>query len=99
MANQAGSEIAEAGAVRTGELSPRDLARADPGTLPDPGHQHAAYHGRPSSWAAVTFILAGFLCGGLSLVFAAWPTFWVGVGLVVVGGLIAMATDIFEDWY
>jgi hypothetical protein len=28
-----------------------------------------------------------------------WWAFWVGVGLVVVGGLIALATNIFEDWY
>jgi hypothetical protein len=99
MGNQAGSEIAGAAAVRAGELSPGDLARSDPGTLTDPGHNHVAYHGRPSSWVAVSFIIAGVLCGGLSLVFGTWPTFWVGVGLAAVGGLIAMATDIFEDWY
>jgi hypothetical protein len=51
------------------------------------------------SWAAVVVIIAGFLCGGLSLVFTAWTTFWVGAGLVAVGALLAMATDMFEDWY
>jgi hypothetical protein len=48
---------------------------------------------------AVSIIIAGFLCGGLSLVFTAWMPFWVGVGLVVVGALLATGTDMFEDWY
>ena len=35
-----------------------------------------------------------------SLVFGpAWWAFWVGVGVVVVGGLLGLATNIFEDWY
>jgi hypothetical protein len=51
------------------------------------------------SWVAVAIIVAGFLCGGLSLVFTAWTTFWIGAGIVVVGALLAMATDMFEDWY
>jgi hypothetical protein len=73
--------------------------RVQPGALADPGHEHAAYHGRPVSWVAVAIIVAGFLCGGLSLVFTAWTTFWIGAGIVVVGALLAMATDMFEDWY
>jgi len=58
-----------------------------------------SYHGRPVSWVAVSIIIAGFLCGGLSLVFSFWTTFWVGAGLVVVGALLAAATNMFEDWY
>jgi hypothetical protein len=101
MANQAGPEIVAGTAVPAGgEPSAEALARTHPGTLNDPGHQHAAYHGRPVSWVAVTLIVAGFLCGGLALVFGpAWAPFWAGVGLTVVGALLAAGTDMFEDWY
>jgi hypothetical protein len=38
--------------------------------------------------------------GGLALIFGpVWWLFWASVGLVVVGGLIALSTNIFEDWY
>jgi hypothetical protein len=100
MADQAGSQMVTGTTVPAGGgADPGALARAEPGTLSDPGHQHAAFHGRPVSWVAVSIIIAGFLCGGLSLVFTAWTTFWVGAGLVVVGALLAAGTDMFEDWY
>ena len=100
MANQAGSEIAAGIAVPAGgEPSADALARAQPGTLNDPGHHHVAYHGRPVSWVAVTLVIAGFVCGGLALVFGTWTPFWIGVGLAAVGSLLAAATDMFEDWY
>jgi hypothetical protein len=52
------------------------------------------------SWVAVSLITAGFLVGGLALVFGpTWWLFWVGAGLAAVGGLLALATNIFEDWY
>jgi hypothetical protein len=94
MGNQAGSDTVAG--IPSGGLSGDELARAQPAAA---AHVHHPYHGRPSSWVAVSLMLAGFTCGGLSLVFATWPTFWVGVGLVVIGGLLATMTDIFEDWY
>jgi hypothetical protein len=58
------------------------------------------YHGRPVSWVAVSIIMVAFLIGGLALVFhTIWWLFYASVGLAVVGGLIALATNIFEDWY
>ena len=58
------------------------------------------FHGRAVSWVAVTLIMIGFLVGGLALVFGpTWLVFWIGVGVAVAGGLIALATNIFEDWY
>ena len=40
------------------------------------------------------------MIGGLALVFGTiWWLFWASVGLAVVGGLLALATNIFEDWY
>jgi hypothetical protein len=56
------------------------------------------FHGRAVSWTAVSIIMVGFVVGGLGLVFGPnWVTFWVGVGMAV--GLLALATNIFEDWY
>ena len=44
--------------------------------------------------------MAAFLVGGLGLVLGPiWWLFWVGVGLAAVGGLLALATNIFDDWY
>jgi hypothetical protein len=52
------------------------------------------------SWVAVTLIMIGFVAGGLALIFGpTWWLFWVSGGLAAVGGLLALATNIFEDWY
>jgi len=78
--------------------------------LPEEGGPHSVasggwvapepFHGRTVSWVAVSIIMAGFLVGGLGLVLGpAWWLFWVGVGLSGLGGLLALATNIFEDWY
>ena len=73
-------------------------ALAQPGTgsyqAPEP------FHGRPVSWVAVSIVMAGFLAGGLGLVFGpTWWLFWVGAGAAIVGGLLALGTHIFDDWY
>jgi hypothetical protein len=64
---------------------------------------HVAYHGRPVSWVAVSLIMVGFVVGGLALVFGhhgpTWWLFWTGAGLAAIGALLALASDIFEDWY
>ena len=66
----------------------------------EPAWEHEEYHGRPVSWVAVSVIMVGFVVGGLALIFGpTWWLFWASVGLVVVGGLIALSTNIFEDWY
>jgi hypothetical protein len=49
---------------------------------------------------AVSIIMAGFLVGGLGLIFGpTWWVFWVGVAAAVIGGLLALGTHIFDDWY
>jgi hypothetical protein len=90
MSDQAGS-----GAV-TGLPAEGGLSTAAPG-----GHQPgAAFHGRTVSWVAVSIITVGFIVGGLGLIIGpTWWLFWVGVGVTAVGSLIALATNIFEDWY
>ena len=68
----------------------------------DPGEWFPphAFHGRPVSWVAVGTIMVGFLVGGLALVFGpTWWVFWVGLAIAVVGGLLALATNIFDDLY
>ena len=48
-----------------------------------------AHHGNtPAAWTTVTFILVGFLVGGLGLVLDIWPMFWVGVVIAVVGPIV-----------
>jgi hypothetical protein len=59
-----------------------------------------AFHGRAVSWVAVGAIWVGFVIGGLALVFGpTWWLFWTGGAIAAVGGLLALATNIFEDWY
>jgi len=64
---------------------------------------YPTYHGRTVSWVAVAIIMAGFLVGGLAMVFGhggpIWWLFWVGAGASVLGLLIMLATRTFEDWY
>lgn len=57
------------------------------------GHKHS----RAVSWVAVTIILAGFALGGIALIVATWWLFWAAVGVVVVGGILAVAIDIWAD--
>jgi hypothetical protein len=64
-----------------------------------PGN-YEPYHGRRVSWVAVSTIVAGFLAGGLALVFGpVWWLFWTGMAVAVIGTLLALSTGIFEDWY
>jgi hypothetical protein len=69
-----------------------------PATAPEGAAE--SFHGRPVSWVAVSIIMVGFLVGGLGLVFGpAWWAFWTGVAVSAVGGLLALSTGIFDDWY
>jgi hypothetical protein len=59
-----------------------------------------AFHGRAVSWTEVTIVVIGFIAGGLALVLGpTWWLFWAAAALVAVGSLMALATNIFEDWY
>jgi hypothetical protein len=72
------------------------LEQAGPGSYQAP----QVFHGRTVSWVAVSIIMAGFLIGGLGLVLGpTWWLFWVGVAAVIIGGLLALGTNIFDDWY
>ncbi len=64
---------------------------------------HASFHGRTISWVAISIIVVGFIVGGLALIVRSggsiWWLFWTGVGISVLGLLVMMATNTFEDWY
>jgi hypothetical protein len=49
------------------------------------------------SWLVCLVIVAGFVVGGLALVFWNWPVFWAGVGIVVVGSLMGWAVNIMDE--
>jgi hypothetical protein len=68
--------------------------------LPGVPHDSTGHHGRPASWVAVSIIIVGFIVGGVAMVpEPRWWIFWVGAGIVVVGGIVAAAIRIFDDWY
>ncbi|HEV2375951.1 MAG TPA: hypothetical protein VGS19_27760 [Streptosporangiaceae bacterium] len=95
MADQVGSSTMAGHAGTGSPLSPATAGGA--AVVP---HEGAHHRGRPVSWVAVSIIMAGFLAGGLGLILGpAWWLFWVGAGLAVVGAFLALATDIFQDWY
>jgi hypothetical protein len=95
MADQASSGITAVPGAGQPAAGNAELAAAiGAGTAPY-GH-----HGRPASWIAVSIVLVGFIVGGAGLVFGpTWLLFWVGMGVAGVGGIFALSTGIFNDWY
>ena len=62
--------------------------------------EHEGHHGRPASWVAVSIIIVGFIVSGIALtVGPTWWLFWAGAGMVVIGGIMAAAVHILDDWY
>ena len=66
-------------------------------------HSHdglPTHHGSASSWAAIAVIVIGFVVGGAAMLAGpTWWVFWVGAGIVVVGGVMALSSHILDDWY
>ena len=89
MADHVSSDSAAVSAAEGGALS-----EAAGGPAP------TSFHGRAVSWVSVSIVMAGFVVGGIGLVLGPlWWLFWVGVGMSGVGGLLALSTNIFDDWY
>lgn len=62
--------------------------------MSESGGSHA---GKPASWVAVAIIFIGFTVGALGLPLQIWPMFWAGVGIVAVGGVVALYVQIMAD--
>lgn len=101
LTSQSEAAMQEASAVPGGPTGQGGLAT--PGESASAAGPYPSYHGRTVSWVAVAIIAVGFTVGGLALVFGhggpIWWLFWVGAGLAVLGLLISVATNMFEDWY
>jgi hypothetical protein len=96
----AGAAAGPGSAGLAGPTGPAAETTYVPQTPGAPVSYPPTFHGRPVSWVAVVTVMAGFLCGGLALVTGpVWWAFWLGAGLAVVGVLIAVATNAFDDWY
>src|SRR5918999_6488551 len=55
-------------------------------------------HGRVRSWVAVVVIVTGFAVGGFALTLGpTWWLFWTALGIVLVGGLVGLFSDILAD--
>jgi hypothetical protein len=62
--------------------------------------KHVPFHGRPVSWVSVCTIIIGFIIGAIGLVVGpTWWLVWTGGAVVVLGGILALATGILNDWY
>ncbi|MEO5876118.1 MAG: HGxxPAAW family protein [Streptosporangiaceae bacterium] len=57
----------------------------------------SGHGGRPLSWVAVAVIFIGFLIGGLAIPMGSWVLGGIGVGVVVLGGIIALVSDVMSD--
>jgi hypothetical protein len=105
---------ASGGATAHGQVLAAEVGGAGPGGNTGQGTVAAtanvaqlgpypAFHGRKISWVAVSIVMLGFLVGGLALVVghngSIWWLFWTGAGLAVLGLLITLVTNTFEDWY
>lgn len=91
-----GASAAAAGADNAGGQDAVPFVSQVPGTPVS----FPSFHGRTVSWVAVSLIMVAFLIGGLALVFGpTWWLFWAALGLAAVGGLLALGTGIFDDWY
>jgi len=91
--------MADQGGTGTVSSARQDNAELSPDAPGTPGN-YEPYHGRPVSRVAVGTIMVGFLVGGLALVFGpTWWLFWCGMALAVIGLLVMLSTNTFEDWY
>jgi hypothetical protein len=100
MADQVGSGTVHGAVSESAGLGPQAQGLAQAGTLGTPSWRHESFHGRAVSWVAATIIIIGFTLGGIGLITGpSWVLFWAGTGVTAVGGILALATGIFNDWY
>lgn len=99
MADQVESGTVPGAMSESSGLEAQQSTLAPAESLAAPG-QHEVFHGRPVSWVAVSIMLAGFIAGGVGLIAGpTWWLVWAGGAVVAIGGIIGLATGIFNDWY
>ena len=90
-----------AAGAQTAHGGPEVLGGSPAGTLAQPGPRSSTRRstaGPSPGWPSPSSSWASCAAGWPSSS-SAWSTFWVGVGIAAVGGLLAAFTNIFEDWY
>jgi hydrogenase-4 membrane subunit HyfE len=51
----------------------------------------ASSHGStPAAWTGVILVTIAFIIGTLAIIVANWPMFWVGVAVLVLGGIVPL---------
>jgi len=51
----------------------------------------ASSHGStPAAWIGVVLVTIAFIIGTLAVILANWTMFWVGVGVLVLGGVVPL---------
>ena len=51
----------------------------------------ASEHGStPADWTGVVLVTIAFVVGTLAIILANWAMFWVGVGILVLGGVVPL---------
>ena len=51
----------------------------------------ASSHGStPAAWIGVVLVTIAFIIGTLAIILANWTMFWVGVGVLVLGGVVPL---------
>lgn len=99
MADQAGSGTAPGAMSEPSGVEPHDHTLDPVEALLTPG-KHVPFHGRAVSWVEVALMLTGFVAGGIGLITGPiWWLVWAGAAMVALGGILGLATGIFNDWY
>jgi hypothetical protein len=99
MADQVRSGTVQGARSGSSGLEPQQPGRAPAETSGTSG-THESFHGRPVSWVAVSIIIVGFIIGGVGFVVGpTWWLVWTGGGVAAVGGILGLASGIFNDWY
>jgi len=58
----------------------------------------SSHRGHAKSWVAVVMMWIGFVAGGIAMVTGPmWWLFWVGTGIVALGGIIGVIGGIWDD--
>lgn len=67
------------------------------GTKSEQTENLGSHGGRASSWLSVTVMLVGTVVAGFGLTADNWMLVWIGAGVFVVGGILALVFNITTD--